>query len=297
MELRHLRYYIAVAEELNFRKAAERLHISTPPLFTQIRDLEQEIGASLLTREGRVMQLTKAGSVFLAEARETLARARRGVALTRQVAAGYAGSLAIGYNTVAAFGVFPQIVRAFNEQWPNVRLTCHYHSTPRQLNALSRDDLEIGFLCPPVPTDEFEVHELSRQPFVAIVPDSHPLAHTPQVSFEALSREPLITYSRALDPHAFSQIQQNFERANAVMNVVHEFESVPAIVQLVALGGGCCIVPEYVRALCPRGVVCKSLDPAGIHCSMAIVKKRCRAGNAGVFYRFVLDSFSEPAQP
>src|SRR6185437_10938925 len=141
VEFRLMRYFIAVAEELSFTRAAERLHMAVPPLSVQIRRLEDQIGAQLMTRDGRRIALTPAGQVFLQEARRTLAQVQRTITLTRRVAGGALGHLAIGYNAVAEFGVFPQIIQAFRQKWPKVHLTLYGLRTPDQLEALRRDEL------------------------------------------------------------------------------------------------------------------------------------------------------------
>jgi LysR family transcriptional regulator, hca operon transcriptional activator len=289
VELRHLRYFVAVAEELNFRRAAARLHIAPPPLSVQIRHLEREIGADLLSRQGRNVSLTEAGRVFLEQARQTLAHAKRAVALARQTANGETGHLSIGYNTVAEFGVFPKIIPAFKSRWPNVHLTFHGRRTPEQFAALSRDELDLGFVCPPPPTDAFDMQDLTKQPFVVVLSVDHPLASAPIVSFDILSKEPLILYSRLLDPETFHEIEQHFMRAAAVMNVAYEFETSLSMINFVAAGNGCCIVPDYASNFRQHGIVCKPLGPPSIVRTLAIAKKKGRGGLAESFYRFAVD--------
>ena len=290
MELRHLRYFVAVAEELNYKKAAARVHICAPPLFAQIKALERHVGVTLLVRDGNALKLTDAGRVFLAEARETLSRARQGVTLARQVANGEAGHVSIGYNAVAEFSIFPGVVSAFRRKYTNVRLAFHSRNTPEQLQALSQGDVEVGFICPPVAGEGLDIHELTRQPFIAVVPADHRLASLPRVSFESLSGEPLIIFSRTLDWGAFGQIQEHFARVGAFMNVVDELESAPSIMRFAAMGNGCAILPEYVRGLCPDGAICKPLEPQSIVRSLAIAKKRGNGGLAALFYQFVRDT-------
>jgi DNA-binding transcriptional LysR family regulator len=290
MELRHLRYFVAVAEELNLTRAAARLHIAPPPLSVQIRKLEIEIGADLLSREGRGIALTEAGRVFLEQARQTLAHVNRSVTLARRAANGEIGHLAIGYNTVAEFGVFPQVIPAFRRRWPNVRLTFHSVRTPQQLEALSSDELDVGFVCPPIATDPFDIQELTREPFVAVVPVGHPLADAPEISFDALSEEPLILCSRTLDPDSYNQIEQHFTRAGAVLNVAYELETSLSMINFVAMGNGCCIVPDYIRHIHRDGVVYKPLGPPRILRALAIIKRKGRGGLAESFYRFAIDT-------
>jgi DNA-binding transcriptional LysR family regulator len=294
MELRHLRYFVAVAETLNLRKAAQRLCISAPPLTVQIRDLEAEIGTALLSRrsKGPRLELTDAGRVFLEQARQMLAQAGQSVTLARRAASGEIGRLTIGYNTVAALGVLPRILPALGMKWPGVRITWHSLKTPQQVEALSREELDLGFVCPPIPPDTLELQELTRQPFIAVLPASYPLARAPAVSWLSLSEQPLILYSRLLDPDSFRQIEQHFTSAGANMRIVCELESCLSMIALVAAGNGSCIVPEYARSLCGEGVVCKPIDPPGIHRTLAVARKKGRSGLAESFYQFVVDTLT-----
>ncbi|HWM66085.1 MAG TPA: LysR substrate-binding domain-containing protein [Steroidobacteraceae bacterium] len=292
MELRHMRYFVALAETLNFRKAAEQLHMSTPPLSVQIRNLEREIGTDLLLRKGGRIELTDAGRVFLEKARQILADAQRSIILAQQAACGEIGRLSIGYNAVAESGVLPNIVPAFKKQWPEVHLDLHSLRTPQQVEALSRGALDLGFVCPPIATDAFDIQDLTRQPFVAVLSSRHPLASANTVSFAALSGQPLIMYSRTLDPHSFRQIEQHFLRAGAVMKVAYELETSQSMIALVAAENGCCIVPEYVSSLPRDGIVYKPLEPPSIVRTLSIAKSKGRAGLVGVFYRFAVDTLT-----
>jgi DNA-binding transcriptional LysR family regulator len=244
VEFRLMRYFIAVAEELSFTRAAQRLHMAVPPLSVQIRRLEQEIGAQLLTRDARKIALTAAGQVFLHEARRTLAQVHRTVTLTRHVAGGDTGSLEIGYNAVAEFGMLTQIIKAFRQKWPKVHLTLHGMRTPDQLEALRHDELDVGFICPPLFAEDLDMQLLQKQPFVAVLPENHRLAAAPGISFEDLSAEPLIMYSRGLDTDAFQQIEKAFAASGAIMNVAFEVDTSTAMVEFVARGSGCCLMTE-----------------------------------------------------
>jgi DNA-binding transcriptional LysR family regulator len=289
MELRQLRYFVVVAEELNFQRAGKRLHICPPPLSVQMGKLQKSIGVELLrNRRGR-LELTDAGRAFLADARTLLAAAERSVARARQVASGEAGRLIIGSNAVAEYGVFPHIIAAFKQAHPKIELSLRSLRTPQQIVALLEGDLDVGFVCPPIPDEAFDVKELTRQPFVAALPVQHRLAQAPSVSFEALSEAPLITYSRALDPHSFEQIEGHFQRAGASMRVAYEAETSFSMIALTAAGNGCCIVPEYARQFRPDGVVCKPLESGSIERTLAVIKRKDRDGITRAFHQFAAD--------
>jgi DNA-binding transcriptional LysR family regulator len=293
MELRHLRYFVAVAEELNFTRAAERLHIAQPPLSVQIRNLESEIGAELLSREARNIKLTEAGRVFLEQARQTLANANRGVTLARQAAKGEIGHLSIGHNRPAEFRVFPKIVPAFKKKRPHVHLTFHSLKMSQQFEALRRDELDLGFVWLPVPTDEFDVQELTKEPLVAMLPADHRLAAAASVSIKDLLHEPLILFPRALDPETYHEIEQLFLRAGGVMNVVYELETLLSVINFVAMGSGCSLLPDFTRIIRREGIVYKPLRGPNIVKTLAIVKKKGRGDLAEMFYRFTVDNLPD----
>jgi DNA-binding transcriptional LysR family regulator len=289
MELRHLRYFVAVAEELNFRKAAERLHIARPPLSVQIRKLEMEVGTDLLSRGGRNIGLTQAGRVFLERARQTLAHANQSVVLARQTAAGEIGQLSIGYNMPAGFRVFPTIVPAFKKKWPNVHLTFHDLKISQQLEGLRRDELDVGFVWLPIPEEEFDIQELLQEPMIVVLPENHRLASRPMISIKDLSGEPLVIISRIMDPETFTGIEQMFRRAKAKMNVVYELENSLTMVNFVAIGIGCSLLPDYTRRILQQGTIGIPLEKPMFK-TLAIIKKRGRGDLVESFYRFTVDS-------
>ncbi len=292
VELRHLRYFVAVAEELSFTRAAMRLHISIPPLSVQVRNLEAEIGAQLLSRDGRGLKLTQAGKVFIDHARKLLADAARGAAFARQAADGEVGNLAIGYNAPAEFRVFPKIVPAFQKKWPDVHLRFHSLNVSQQLEKLHRDELDVGFVWLPVPTDEFDVQKLVTESLVVVLPAKHALASAATVSVKDLSKQPLISFPRALFPDMYFQVEQLFLRTGTVMNVAHELESPLSVVNFVAMGIGCSLLPGYVRHIRHDGVVFRPLRRPNMVKSLAMIKKKGRGDLAAAFYRFTADNFA-----
>ncbi|HEY6927611.1 MAG TPA: LysR substrate-binding domain-containing protein [Steroidobacteraceae bacterium] len=290
MELRHLRYFVAVAEEMSFRRAAVRLHIAPPPLSVQIQKLEAEIGTELFYRKGRSIALTKAGEVFLEHARKTLVTVHRGVELTRQTAHGDIGQLSIGYNAPSGFLVFPRIIPAFKARWPDVHLTFHSHSIAVQLHRLLRDELDLGFVWLPIDSDKFDVQPLVEEPLVAVLPAQHPLAANATVSIKSLSREPLILLSRALDPDTYHEIGQLFRSARATMNVVYELENSLSMINFVAMGCGCSLLPRYTEAIRQHGVVHRALKPPAMVKTLAMVKRKDRQDLAETFFRFATET-------
>lgn len=284
MELRHLRYFIAVAEELSFRRGAARLHIAAPPLSVQINRLEEEVGADLFERAGRGIKLTPAGVVFLDRARKVLADAERAAAAARQAANGEIGALSIGHNMPAGFRVFPLTVPGFKALWPQVRLTFHHLSVGEQLDRIRRDELDVGVVWLPVNNDAFDVHPLIEEPLVAVLGADHPLADAARVSIAQISSDPLILLSRKLDPTTYREIEQLFAEARAPMDVAYELENSVAMINFVAMGCGVSLLPAYAENIRQPGVVFKPLAPPAMTKTLAIINKR---GAVGLTARFV----------
>jgi LysR family hca operon transcriptional activator len=296
MELRHLKYFVALADKLSFTRAAQGLHIAQPALSVQIRNLEAEVGAELVSREGRNVRLTEAGRAFLEQARKTLTEAQRAVSLARQAANGEIGHLSIGHNAPAGFRVFPKIVPAFRRQWPQVTLTFHSLSIAQQLDGLRREELDVGVVWLPVPPEEFDIVELIREPLVAVLPADHRLVAAKSVSIKDLSREPLILPSRVLHPDTYHQIEEHFTRVGAVMNVVYQLETSLSMINFVAMGVGCTLLPAYVQSIRQEGVVYRPLHPPNLVKELAIIKKKGSGGLAESFYRFTVERMAAGAR-
>lgn len=289
MELRHLRYFIAVAEELSFRRAAARLHIAPPPLSVQINKLEIEVGAELLAREGRGIRLTDAGRTFLVHARKTIAEAERAVIAARQSASGEIGELAIGHNMPAGFRVFPKVVPEFKRKWPQVRLTFHHLNVGQQLERLRHSTLDVGVAWLPGPLDDLDVYELLVEPVIAVLHKDHPLAHRTSVSVRDLSGEPLILLSRHMDSETFRDIQNMFAREKTPMNIAYELENSVAMINFVAMGAGISLLPEYTRSIHQDGVVYRDLAPPGMSKTLAMIKRTGVHGLAEAFCEFTVN--------
>src|SRR5579885_2215111 len=181
MELRHLRYFVALAEELHFGRAAERLHIAQPALSQQIRRLEEELGVSLLQRTKRRVRLTAPGAAFLEPARSTLAHAHEAARAAQLASRGDTGSLVMGFVTSALYGVFPDIIRVFRERYRDVRLTLHELPIVQQMEWLRNGRIQVSFLRPPVDDHDLHVRTISKESWVVALPESHALAQRSRV--------------------------------------------------------------------------------------------------------------------
>jgi len=200
LELRHLRYFIVVAEELNFSRAAARLHMAQPPLSVAIRQLEQELGTDLFVRTTREVRLTEAGRVLVDGAQRTLAEADRAVAAARRAGAGELGRLWVGFSWSARFETLPAIGRAFHAQHPQVELITQEMWNADMAPALRRGTIDVAVsLCPELSADLADEVIRTERP-IAILPGHHPLAQEAAIPVEALSREQLVLFPRELAP-------------------------------------------------------------------------------------------------
>ncbi|MBF2075078.1 MAG: LysR family transcriptional regulator [Synechococcales cyanobacterium C42_A2020_086] len=263
MELRHLRYFVAVAEELHFGRAAERLHMAQPPLSQQIRQLEEYLGFQLFYRTKRSVRLTEAGQQFLDDTRQLLRQLEQAIETGRQISRGERGQLVIGFVSSAAYNVLPLILRAFRSQVPAVRLELHEMATNEQLQWLREGKIDIGFLRPPVEDKTLHLQIIVREPMVVALPETHPLAAESQIALAALANESFILFPRLLSPRAYDQIIGLCQQAGFSPKVVQEAMQMQTIVSLVAGNIGVAIVPVSLQNMQRTGVIYKPLaEPA-----------------------------------
>jgi DNA-binding transcriptional LysR family regulator len=199
VELRHLRYFVAVAEELNFSRAAQRLHMAQPPLSVAIRNLEQEVGTRLFVRTTREVRLTEAGEALLAGARRTLAEADAAVTAAQRVAAGELGLLRVAYNWSAGFETLPTLGQAFSRRQPDVELVAEEMRPRRMTVALRSGATDVALALYPDVVDDFSYRPIRSEPVVAVLASSHPLADRTSLRLDALAHEALL-FPRELAP-------------------------------------------------------------------------------------------------
>jgi DNA-binding transcriptional LysR family regulator len=265
MELRHLRYFIAVAEELHFGRAAARLHISQQPLSRQIRDLENELKVQLFDRTKRTIRLTEAGKIFLTEAKKTLQQAERAVLLAQRVSRGEIGQLTVGFTGLALNSLLLESVRQFRERYPEVDLTLDELRTIEQVEALNANRLHLGLLHPPIDDDSLILETIYREKLVAALPETHPLAReVPQpISLKELADESFILFPRKIGPQLYDRIISFCQQAGFSPKVVQETIPQQTILGLVSIGVGVALMPASVQNLGRFGVVFRELvEPA-----------------------------------
>jgi DNA-binding transcriptional LysR family regulator len=254
VELRHLRYFVAVAEERHFGRAARRLRIAQPPLSRQIQALEAELDLTLLDRSRRRVELTAAGVSFLDHARRVLEAVDVGVREARRAAAGEIGRIAIGYPSSVAFSGLPELLRAFRVRSPAVAISLRESPPQDQMNAIKRRDLDVGFIRGPTVDNELAFRTVRSEALVVAMTETHPLAVKKRIPLELLAREPFVSFPRARGPGFFDSLMRLCHDAGFAPNVVQEAPQLD-LVSLVAAGFGVAIMPSSVEAARRPGVV------------------------------------------
>jgi DNA-binding transcriptional LysR family regulator len=263
MELRHLRYFVALAEELHFGRAAERLHIAQPGLSQQIGQLERELGVKLFYRSSRQVQLTSAGALFLGEARRTLKQADRAAEVARRASRGEIGELRIGYIEQAAHGILSELLPEFHVRNANVSLTLDlFVTTPAITEALVRDAIDVGFGLGPVHHEGLEYRLIKQEELLVALRAVHPLANLPEIPMERLAGEPWNLWRRELNPPLHEAIMDFFREAGFSPDVRYEGVETEEV-YLWVVAGAVSLVPESTAmATEPKGVVVRRLiDP------------------------------------
>jgi DNA-binding transcriptional LysR family regulator len=248
MELRHLRYVVAVAEELHFSRAARRLNMSQPPLSQQILQLEEELGTKLFERNKRVVKLTEAGHIFVDEARRTLAQADYAAKVAIQAGRGGVGQLSIGATVALDGHILVDVLRAFTKTHPNVHLLLRKMDTVSQVQALRDGRIDVGFLLPPVEDGAIAVKPAWREEMVIALPEKHRLSRHRTLPLRALVGEPYIMFSRNMHRDYHDQIGAFFRNIGATLNVVHEADTIHTTRILVAAGLGVSVLPAFSQA-------------------------------------------------
>jgi DNA-binding transcriptional LysR family regulator len=250
MELRRIQYFVAVAEEAHFGRAAQRLQMAQPPLSQQIRALEAEMGVVLFHRTTRKVELTAAGERFLPRARAILAEVDDAVAEAAQVAGGMLGRIAIGFTGSATYDLLPSLVRVLRADLPGIELDIHGEMlTPDQVAALADGSLDLGLLRPPVHSTAIDVQVLRREPLIAVLPEHHALAGRDRVRLSDLRDDSFITYPSNHRSVVYEAVIDACQQAGFVPANVHEVAETSTMVSFVAAGLGVALVPASVQHL------------------------------------------------
>lgn len=245
-DLRHLRYFIATAEELHFRRAAERLGIAQPALSRAIQKLEAELGASLFRRNNRNVQITVAGEIFLARCREITSMMERGVEEVRNARDGRVGALRIGYTDFAIAGALPALLKGFQEHLPQITLKPQHGVTLTQLQLLDEGKLDFGFVTGPINREGIAQWPVQSERFVCVCPDTHPFVLRSGVTLGELSDQDFVLGSSMDWKHFYDHLMPMCRRAGFMPRIVQEAFNTAGILGLVSCGMGVTILTETV---------------------------------------------------
>jgi len=275
VELRHLRYFVAVAEERHFGRAAERLHIAQPPLSQQIRRLETELGVTLLHRTTRSVEVAPAGEVLLARAKEVLAAVDDAVEDTRRAARGEFGRLAIGFTGSATYALLPRLAAALRSALPGVVLDLRGELlTPAQVARLLDGSLDLGVLRPPVRERALSVEVVRSDALIAVLARTHRLAAVDAVPLEELADEPFVVYPSHFRSVTHDAVEETCAAHGFLPRVALEVSETATLVSFVAAGVGVSLVPASVRHMTVDGAVYRPLAGEAATVELALAWRR-----------------------
>jgi DNA-binding transcriptional LysR family regulator len=262
IELRHFRYFLAVAETLHFSKAALRLGIAQPPLSQQIKRLEHLLGHRLFDRTTRGVRLTLAGQLLAERARSTIEKIQDDLAQVRRLGRGEEGTLTVGFSGSVMFTDLPVAVERYRRQYPKVELRLRELATSAQIAALLEGTLDLAFLRDGDPTDGIQMSTLMEERYVAVLPQSHRLARKSSLRIRDLSHEPFVLFARRMGPLAFDRTIACCERSGFRPNIVQDAPQWPTLVLLVAAGLGVSLAPACVANVALSGAVYREVHSA-----------------------------------
>jgi LysR family transcriptional regulator, benzoate and cis,cis-muconate-responsive activator of ben and cat genes len=276
MELRHLRYFVAVAEEQNVSRAAKRLHVSQPPLSRQIRGLEDELGVALFDRGAKAFRLTEAGRVFLAEARTILKGAEGAVQMVKDVAGGKRGEINVGYAPSLTVELLPRALRYFRKFNPGVRVRLHDLSTQEMLHGLNEGSLHVAMMVQ-VPSKDLKglvFEELQRHPVCVALHPAHPLARARKVGLEQVSKECLVAFTLADYPEHQAWVAELFAPLKRSPQIVEEHDSITSLIAAVESGRGIAVIAQPLKGLASPRLKILPLQPAPPPLGIGIAYKK-----------------------
>lgn len=272
VELQQLEYFIAVAEELNFRRAAERLHIAQPPLSRRIRQLEQSLGVELLHRTTRHIELTAAGTIYLQEAKQILTQVQQATALAKLAEHGKHGHLTVGFEGSSAYDIVPVSVRVFKEKFPMVSISVHEMATGDQVPAIQGGQLGVGFGVPlRFNGYNLTVKTILQEPLIAVLPQNHVLASQLSLNLSTLQDETFIICPRHYRCGLYDHIIVACHQAGFSPKLMQETQEVHSILGFVAAGLGIALLPASVEHLQRSHIIYRPFNPPleGLDLAMA----------------------------
>ncbi|RYL99230.1 LysR family transcriptional regulator [Sporolactobacillus sp. THM7-7] len=280
MELRHLVYFVTVAEELHFGRAAARLQMTQPPLSKQIQQLEEEIGVTLFRRTRRHVELTTAGRLFLPEARQVLTQLHQAIDTAQRAERGEFGRIVVGFVGSATYDILPRIIREYRKQFPDVSVMLQELSTPDQISALTDGRIDVGLLHPPVAGSLIETEPVQRGFCALSMPKNHPLAKKDKITIQDLRDVPFIVVSRDIWPGLYDEFLSLFHHAGYTPKIVQEATEYQMVIGLVSAGIGVGVVPATAEKLFNLEAVYREIDGAPLRAVLSLARLKENANPA-----------------
>jgi LysR family hca operon transcriptional activator len=260
MDLRYLRYFIAVAEEMSLTRAAERLHTVQPSLSRQIRRLEEIVGTPLFNHDRRGLELTEAGRIFLGEAREILHQMNRSIMLARQGSRAEARHIAVGFISGNETQIFSRLLPPLRQRYPEMQLSYHAMSESALIVALEESEIDVAFLAGPIEIPGIHSEVFLRQKIAVVLPSQHPLAKLKKISLAQLAAMPMVLPSSQNSPRYLNSIHAITAQAGVPFSSTVEFDNVLSALHAVRLGLGFGLLPEDQQEILPGSIVARPLD-------------------------------------
>jgi DNA-binding transcriptional LysR family regulator len=292
MELRHLKYFVAVAEELHFGRAAKKLHIAQPPLSQQIMNLEDELGIKLFDRSKRNIQMTSAGSHFLKEAKQVLLHVEQAAETAKRIHGGKAGRLVVGFVGSVIHTFLPEGIRLFRERFPDIEMELHEMHTAEQIASLHAKRIDVGFLYTGRHDHLLSSKTLTLAPLLAVLHNNHPLSGRKSVNIGQLAHEPFIANTRSSEPIVRDAFISLCHSAGFSPKIAQEAGQIQTVLGLVASGMGVCLLPNFVKNIRRPGVQYIPLSGAPPEVKLAVV---WRSDNPSIIVKSfvnVIESYS-----
>ncbi|KHD85246.1 acetoin biosynthesis transcriptional regulator AlsR [Heyndrickxia ginsengihumi] len=274
MELRHLHYFLTVAEELHFGRAAERLQMTQPPLSQQIRQLEAEVGVDLFKRSKRHVELTIPGKVFLKEVKQIIEHLDIAVENAQRAERGEFGNVIVGFVGSATYDILPDIVREFRLKYPKIAVSLHELSTPDQIRALNRKEIDVGLLHPPINDPLIETKTIQQGAAALAFPKNHPLAKKEVIEIEDLIDIPFVVVSRDIWPGLYDEFVSAFHDASFTPNIVQEATEYQMVIGLVQAGIGIGVLPKTAEKLFNLDIVYREIEHHPLNTVLALAHRK-----------------------
>jgi len=287
IDLRQLRYFLAVSEELNFGRAALRLHISQPPLSRQIRQLEDQLGVALFLRSKSGVALTEAGAAFQPEVRRTLLQAEKAVAVARAARGADGGQFVVGYTTVFDRSAIPDVVDRLQQRFPNWRIVTKGKHSISLVRDVKNGAMDAAFIGLHTDTQGLTVETLLEEPRVVALSASHRLAQKRKLDFDDIRGEPMFWFERRLNPGFYDHCQAFFEQIGFKPNVIQEPPDHHILLGLIAQGQGVALIPASLRKVKYQGVVFREMKEEREKLRMGIAVAYLESNQSPVLHAFL----------